>query len=256
MTISYLQTSLEWENIDKNIQKIGEYVEGKLENTDLLVLPEMFTTGFTMNNTPVAEVMSGKGVSFMKNLAQSSETVIAGSLIIKEANEIYNRFVFAFPSGEIDFYDKRHLFRPGNEHLHYKSGFERKIIAVKGFRICPLVCYDLRFPVWSRNRNDYDLLIYVANWPGSRREVWQTLLKARAIENQSFVLGVNRIGTDGTGLSYSGDSMLIDAKGQVISSIPMNVTGLKSVQVSIAELNEFREKFPVANDADSFDFYV
>ncbi|MEA1897419.1 MAG: amidohydrolase [Bacteroidota bacterium] len=252
LKFSILQLDLIWENASSNLQKIESLVAGKLDNTDVLILPEMFSTGFTMNPSAVAESMSGKSVEWMKMKASKWNIVLAGSLVIKEKNQNFNRFLWVTPNGDIQYYDKKHLFRMGEENEHYRAGKQKLITSLKTWRIRPLICYDLRFPVWSRNISDYDVLLYVANWPASRRHVWKSLLLARALENQSYVVGVNRIGEDGNGISYSGDSMIIDPRGNILSNTQPNTESFETVSLSLKELIDFREKFPVSMDADEF----
>ena len=252
--IALLQYDLFWEQAEQNRTKIAEILTDLPVKTDLVVLPEMFSTGFSMQVEKHAETMSGKTVQWMKKQALKLQACIAGSLMIRENDQFYNRFVFAHPDGQIDFYDKRHLFSMGQEHVHFTAGQERKVIQIKAFRILAQVCYDLRFPVFSRNRNDYDLLINCANWPAPRREVWQTLLKARAIENQAYVVGVNRIGTDFNGIKYVGDSCVLDPKGKVIVDAAESTEQIITAKLSKGSLDRFRKKFPALLDADDFQF--
>jgi omega-amidase len=200
----------------------------------------------------LAESMDGETITWMKAKCAEHQIALCGSLIIKENEQFFNRLVFVKPSGEAQYYDKHHLFTMADEESHFKPGMERLIVAYKGWRICPLICYDLRFPVWARNRNEYDILVYSANWPESRTEVWNTLLKARAIENQSYVVGANRVGVDGSNILYSGNSQLIDPKGSVLSAIADHHKGIVYAGFSYRELTEFRKKFPVLDDADQF----
>ncbi len=251
LKVALLQVDLAWEDKTANLQKIESFLPKIGKETRLLILPEMFPTGFSMQVERLAERMSGKAVSWMKAIASEENLVVAGSLIIEENQCYFNRFVFAFPDGIVKFYDKRHLFSIGEEDSHFTPGRSRVIIELDGFRILPQVCYDLRFPVFSRNRNDYDVLINCASWPASRREVWMTLLRARAMENQAYVLGVNRIGVDGEQLSYSGDSLAIDAKGQFLNQPDSNERLIELV-LSKTELDSFRSRFPVSYDADDF----
>ena len=215
LKVTIIQPDIIWENPGENLTKYSTTIAAA-GKTDLVILPEMFTTGFSMNSENLYELMDGPTVNWMKYTAKFNKTAIIGSLIIKENGKIYNRAVWVFPDGSVSYYDKRHLFTMGQEHLHYASGKEKLLVEYKGWRICPLICYDLRFPVWSRNTDNIDLLIYVANWPAVRSQVWKTLLLARAIENQVFCMGVNRTGIDGYGIKYSGDSAFIDAKGTAI----------------------------------------
>ena len=252
LKLSILQHELIWENASANLEKIDFLVAGKLDHTDVLILPEMFTTGFTMNPSGVAETMEGESVGWMKRRAREWNIVLAGSLVIKEKKQNFNRFLWVAPSGNIQYYDKRHLFRMGEENEHYRAGKQKLITSLGEWHFRPLICYDLRFPVWSRNRSDYDVLLYVANWPASRRHVWKSLLLARALENQSYVVGVNRIGKDGNGIEYSGDSMIIDPRGNVLSKTQPNTESFETVSLSLNELIDFRKKFPVSMDADEF----
>lgn len=253
LNIVALQTDIVWEDIEKNLENYTDKINAFDQKTDLIILPEMFTTGFSMSPKRLAETMNGSGISWMKKISKEKNTSICGSLIIKDGDDFVNRYIHCFPNGEIEYYDKRHLFRMGNEHDHYKAGQKRLIYKINDWRIHALVCYDLRFPVWSRNRNEYDLLIYVANWPEARREVWKKLLMARAIENQCYVVGVNRIGKDGTGITYSGDSMIIDSRGNAIVTSNEYLEEAIHAEISLDELIEFRKKFPVMLDADDFD---
>lgn len=252
LSVSCIQTNLEWENVDQNLNQLSSKLELLPSTSDLVILPEMFTTGFSMNPEKWAEKMNGKSVRWMKEQSARIKKIIVGSLIIQEHNEFFNRLMVMFPNGECYTYDKRHLFRMGKEHEHYSRGEKKLIFKHKDWRICPLVCYDLRFPVWSRNKNDYDLLIYIANWPNSRREVWKSLLMARAIENQAYVIGVNRVGNDGEGLNYAGDTLVISPKGQILGSANEYQNEIIHVEISLDELNEFRKKFPIMLDADDF----
>ena len=196
MKVAIIQTALIWENPNANRIQFEEKIRGIEQNVDLIVLPEMFSTGFTMNPETVAETMNGETISWMQTLAKHKNSAITGSLVIVENGKYYNRLVFVLPSGEIKHYDKRHLFSLAGEEKVYTKGKTKLIIEYKGFKICPLICYDLRFPVFSRNVEDYDVLLYVANWPKPRINAWNALLKARAIENMCYVVGVNRIGED------------------------------------------------------------
>ena len=252
LKLSILQFDLIWEDASANLQAIDSLVVGKLDHTDVLVLPEMFTTGFTMSPSGVAETMDGESVGWMKRRAREWNIVLAGSLVIKENKQNSNRFLWVTPNGDIQYYDKKHLFRMGEENQHYSAGKKKLITRLSEWRFRPLICYDLRFPVWSRNKSDYDVLLYVANWPASRRHVWKSLLLARALENQAYVVGVNRIGKDGNGISYHGDSMIIDPRGNVISKTQPDTESFETVSLSLNELKAFRDKFPVSMDADEF----
>jgi len=253
LKVTIIQTELHWENIDENLEMFGQKLSQIEDETDLIVLPEMFNTGFTMSSEKLAEEMGGKTMQWMKNTAKDKSCVVVGSLIIGENGHCYNRLVWMRGDGSYKTYDKRHLFRMMDEHKYFSGGGERIVVELNGWKICPLVCYDLRFPVWSRNRNEYDCLIYIANWPGARRSAWSTLLLARAIENQVYVIGVNRIGNDGNNIAFSGGSAVIDPKGQVISKTQPNQENIETVSLSYEELEDFRKKFPVGLDGDEFE---
>lgn len=247
------QINVLWEDKERNLAHINELINNaNIQAGSLIILPEMFITGFTMNASSVAEDMKGETISWMRNTATILKSAICGSLVVKENNQYFNRFIFAHPTGNIDFYDKRHLFRMSEEHENFSSGSNRKIIHYNGIRILPLICYDLRFPVWSRNQNDYDLIIYSASWPKSRKKVWNTLLSARAIENQSFVIGVNRVGFDNQNTEMCGNSQAIDYKGHVVSKLSTTDDTTVHFQLNIDPLVEFRNKFPAWKDADKF----
>jgi predicted amidohydrolase len=251
IAITYIQTDLFWENSAANLEKFERYFK-QIKDTHMVILPEMFNTGFSMNVKDLAQGQNGEVVQWLLNQSKKNSFAIVGSTIICDENKHYNRLLMVSPNGEINYYDKRHLFRMGNEGDNFDAGTRMAIFNYLGWRIRPLICYDLRFPVWSRNQNNYDMLIYVANWPAARCEVWKTLLKARAIENQCYVVGVNRIGEDGMKISYAGDSMVIDPKGNVISEIVENKEGFSTITLSLSELQNFKEKFPVHLDADNF----
>ncbi len=246
-----IQTNLIWENPTENRINLGQKISSAPEGIDLIVLPEMFTTGFSMNPGPFAETMQGETVQWMKRLAQEQNLAITGSVIISENNNFYNRLLFVFPSGEIRTYDKRHLFSLAGEDKIYTSGKEKLIVEYKDFKICPLVCYDLRFPVFSRNAEDYDLLIYVANWPKPRINAWDILLKARSVENMCYTIGVNRIGIDENNHDYSGHSQAIDFMGNNIVE-PQQKEGIFIVQLDKIKMLEARNKFGFLNDRDEF----
>ena len=251
--VSIIQSSLYWENIDKNLKQFSQKISQLTKPADVIILPEMFTTGFSMNTVALAESMDGKGVAWMRQKTKEKNCCVVGSLIIKENNNYYNRLVWAYPDGSLVHYDKRHLFRMANEQQHYSPGNKKIIVEYKGWKICPLVCYDLRFPVWSRNvKNEYDLLIYIANWPERRSHAWKSLLVARAIENFSYVAGVNRVGKDGNDVSYSGDSIVINYKGEPFNTAKVNEENAETISISHKELTEFRNSFPAFMDADIF----
>lgn len=256
MKITLIQTVLSWESPAKNFLRI-EGILQKQAKTDIVVLPEMFTTGFTMNVADL-EFFSAEcaTIKWMQQWSQFLNAVLTGSVAFRTDQGAVNRLIWMRPDGTFDFYDKRHAFTFGGEHQHYKTGQERLIEHWKGWNICPMICYDLRFPVWSRNRfqhgaADYDLLIYVANWPNARKEAWSTLLKARAIENVCYTVGVNRVGTDPKENVYSGDSAVIDFKGQVLWT-QSDIADVCTLELSRDELLTFREKFPALQDGDQF----
>ncbi|MBN2681503.1 MAG: amidohydrolase [Bacteroidales bacterium] len=255
LSFTIIQSSIIWESVEENLIEFEKKILQSPANSEIIILPEMFSTGFSMRTKELAEDYNGKTVNWLKKMASENKKTIVGSIINKENGQFTNRLLWVNPEGNIKYYDKRHLFRMGNEHNFYAQGEKQLIVDHGKWRIMPLICYDLRFPVWSRNRNNYDLLIYIANWPEPRREVWKTLLKARAIENQAWVIGVNRIGSDGMNLNYSGDSMVVDFKGIEISNIPANEDYIYSSEISLSELREFRKKFPAYLDADNFDLH-
>jgi omega-amidase len=252
MKITLIQTHIIWENRSANLSKLEKLLNTVPEGTDLVVLPETFTTGFSMNTEILAEDFKAETLSWMCTMAKTRQFGICGSFIAKAENHCYNRFAFATPGGITHTYDKRHLFSIGGENESFCRGTETKVFSFMDFRIRPLICYDLRFPVWIRNKNDYDLIICVANWPESRRDVWNTLLKARAIENQCYVAGVNRVGDDNTGNKYAGESVILDPRGRIIAGLKENEEGTATAEISLAELTSFRKNFPVWRDADDF----
>ncbi len=255
LTITLIQTALHWENAEKNLEHFDLKINEINEPTDIIVLPEMFTTAFTMSPEKFAEEHGGKGLQWMIQKAIDRRCVVIGSISVKDNNHFFNRLYWAKPDGTYEMYDKRHLFRMGNEHQHYTAGSEKLLINYKGWKICPLVCYDLRFPVWSRNRQDnaYDLAIYIANWPEVRAYPWKQLLIARAIENQAYVVGLNRIGNDGNNIPHSGDSCVINPRGEIISSIPSHEDRIETQTLSFTYLQEFKKIFPVMLDGDEFE---
>lgn len=253
MKISIVQTDIIWENKQENLRLLREKLLPLRGTTEIVVLPEMFSTGFTMKSRELAEPVSGITVRILKELAADFQLALCGSFICSERSNYYNRAFFITPEGEEFYYDKRHLFRMGNEAEYFSSGNNKLIISYRGWNICLLVCYDLRFPVWSRNvNNEYDLLIYVASWPQARRLAWDTLLCARALENMCYVCGVNRIGVDGNKLIYNGGSVVFSAKGEVLASVPDGEEGIETVSLSLISLQQLRDKFPVWKDADAF----
>ena len=253
MKISIVQTDIIWENKQENLRLLREKLSPLRGTTEIVVLPEMFSTGFTMKSRELAEPVSGITVRILKELAADFQLALCGSFICSERSNYYNRAFFITPEGEEFYYDKRHLFRMGNEAEYFSSGNNKLIISYRGWNICLLVCYDLRFPVWSRNvNNEYDLLIYMASWPQARRLAWDTLLCARALENMCYVCGVNRIGVDGNKLIYNGGSVVFSAKGEVLASVPDGEEGIETVSLSLISLQQLRDKFPVWKDADAF----
>ncbi|SHG06026.1 nitrilase family protein [Dysgonomonas macrotermitis] len=252
LRISLVQMDIQWEDKPANLNKVKGYLSGLSGKTDLVILPEMFSTGFSMNSHTLAETVGGQTISSLQNWSKEYDLAICGSYIAEEKDQYFNRGFFITPE-DTYFYDKRHLFRMGDESKSFSPGNRQCIIEHKGFNICLLICYDLRFPVWARNvDNRYDLLLYVANWPQSRIKVWRTLLEARALENLSYVCGVNRVGTDGMGLYYNGQSAVIDYKGNRLSELTEPVEIIETVEISKKGLNLFRNKFPVWKDADDF----
>lgn len=251
MKIALIQSSLAWENPEKNRKKLGEKINAISEHVDLIVLPEMFTSGFTMEPNIVAETMQGETIVWLKHLAKAKNAAITGSLVITENDNFYNRLVFVFPSGEVQFYDKRHLFTLAGEDEIYTAGNQKLIVEYKGWKICPLICYDLRFPVFARNVEEYDVLVYVANWPKTRINAWGSLLKARAIENMSYTIGVNRIGEDDNKHEYNGHSQVVNFLGDYLME-PIETKGVFIVELNKAELLLARKKFNFLNDRDSF----
>ncbi|MBS0011892.1 MAG: amidohydrolase [Bacteroidales bacterium] len=253
MKISIVQSDIAWENKKSNFIKY-EYLLEKLKGkTDVLVLPEMFSTGFSMNSERLSENMEGETMKWMRKSAREGDFGIIGSFIASGKGKYYNRLVFMKPDGSYCSYDKGHLFRMEKENMFFTKGKKPVIDTFREWRFSLQICYDLRFPVWSRNRNnEYDILVYIANWPAARRHVWNTLLRARAIENQCFVVGVNRIGSDGNGIDYCGDSVLIDPRGMPLLQTEQDKEEVLTHAVSLDELKLFRKKFPVWLDADAF----
>ncbi len=251
LTLSLLQADLRWQNPTANHQLCERMLAEQSEESDLVILPEMFTTGFTMEAEKHFEEPKGPTLDWLREVAAGHRVSICGSLIIREGAQYFNRLVWVTPEGSIAHYDKRHLFRMANEQEHYTAGTKRLIVELGDWRICPLICYDLRFPVWSRNLNDYDLLIYVANWPAPRRSAWRTLIPARAVENLCYAVGVNRVGTDGNNVAYQGDSMVADYLGH-LQLDARDTAGTFRTTLNLDKLNRYREKFPAWKDADNF----
>ena len=252
MRLSVLQPDLVWENKSLNLNSLKRLLQPLKGKTDLVVLPEMFSTGFSMNTTELSEPQHGDTFLWMSEISSIGNFAICGSYMVREKQKVYNRWVFIGPGDVYHFYNKRHPFKMGREDKFITQGSARLVFNYLGFRISPYICYDLRFPVWSRNRNDTDLLIYAANWPDTRENAWNILLKARAIENQCFVAGSNRIGVDGNGISYSGDSAIIDPKGEIIALADYGQVQCITAEIKLEDLITFRKKFPVLNDADNF----
>ena len=267
LNIVGIQAELIWQNSKQNISFFEEQINRLKTAVDLIVLPEMYSTGFTMHPEEVAEQMDGFTISWMQKIALEKQVAICGSLVISETIETpssknngnaltttnyYNRFVFVHPSGAIQTYDKRHSFTLAGEDKVYSAGNQRILIEYKGWKICPFICYDLRFPVWSRNNNHYDLLIYVANWPTARIKAWESLLKARAIENMSYVIGVNRTGMDKNNYAYSGNSLILDSFGEILSDLEKNTIGIVSATLDKAQQEVTRAKLGFLKDMDSF----
>lgn len=282
LSVTLIQTDLYWENPTANLANLEEKIAQVSTPTDLIILPEMFNTGFTMNVKSVAEPMNFTTFKWMKQQAKKTKAVVTGSYIVKEGQNCYNRLIWMRPDGSYETYDKRHLFRMGGENNNFSGGEKRLIVELKGWKICPLICYDLRFPVWSRqgfikeqshegtkaqsenmdaidsqstihnSQLTFDLLIYVANWPAVRSKVWDTLLQARAIENLSYCIGVNRVGEDGMGLHYNGNSAIIDYKGNQ-TFFQTDSEAICTQTLNKQDLEDFRTKFPAFLDADNFE---
>lgn len=251
LKIALIQSPLVWENVPANADYFSEKIHAIEEPVDLIVLPEMFASGFTMQPSNAAETMDGEMISRIKALAKAKNAAITGSLVIEENGNFYNRLVFVFPSGEIQTYDKRHLFSLAGEEKTYTAGSKKLIVDYNGWKICLLVCYDLRFPVFSRNVENYDLLVYVANWPKVRINAWDILLRARAVENLSYVVGVNRTGFDGNDHEYNGHSQTIDFLGNYCLP-PQENEGVFIVDLDKNQMLETRKKFGFLNDKDAF----
>ena len=252
LKFALIQTDNIWENIDQNLNNLTIKLNSITNDIDVIVLPELFSTGFTMNAKSVAENMEGKAVLWMLEQAKIKDSLLMGSLLIKEGKIFYNRLVAAFPDGKIKIYDKRHLFSYAKENHVFSTGNKKLIFDYKGFRFSPLICYDLRFPVWSRNTENIDVLIYVANWPNARMFAWDTLLKARAIENLCYTIGVNRVGLDNNKLIYSGHSAVYNALGETLLDFEEGKQGIKTIILEKENIKNFREKFRFLDDQDQF----
>lgn len=259
LLVTMVQTDLVWEDKQANLDMLARKIDTLEERTHLIILPEMFSTGFSMNPSALAETMDGPSVEWMRNVAIRKKCILTGSLIIEDRGRYYNRLIWMLPNGQYGHYDKRHCFSLAGEHLHYSPGGKRLIASVNGWRINLCICYDLRFPVWSRQQvtadstqPEFDVLVYVANWPDRRVAAWDALIPARAIENQCYVIGVNRVGLDGNGLVHSGHSQVVDPLGDVCSII-RDVEGMKTVSLDSALLEDVRTRMPFWRDADSFE---
>lgn len=251
MKISVIQPDIKWEDKFRNFRNYEHHISS-LDNPGIIILPEMFSTGFTPESESQCEPPGKATFDWMVSIAAKKNAGLCGSYIVKSGRKYFNRWIFVTPEAESWHYDKRHLFNMNGVEKSFTAGKKRVVFRFRDFRICPGVCYDLRFPVWCRNRNDYDLMINSANWPMARRDVWITLLKARAIENLCYIAGSNRIGTDGLGVKYSGDSMIIGPKGEEIANAGRNKESAITADISIEELREFRKKFPAHLDSDNF----
>jgi omega-amidase len=256
LTITTIQTNLHWENKTANLQMLKEKINAIDEKMEVVILPEMFSTGFSMKPELLAETLDGQTMTWMKEIASDNKIILTGSIIIKEEEKFFNRLIWMLPNRQFGYYDKRHLFAFGKEDQHYTAGNKRLIASVKGWKINLQVCYDLRFPVWSRQQvtngePEFDLLIYVANWPEKRNHAWKTLLCARAIENQCYVIGVNRVGEDGNDIYYSGDSLIIDPLGEVLYHMK-DLEDIFTITLEKEKLEKVRTHFPFWKDADKF----
>ena len=256
LTLTIIQTDLVFENKTVNLERLKSKIENIEQRTEIVVLPEMFSTGFSMQSEVFAETMEGETVKWMKEIAEANKIILTGSIIIEEDGQYFNRLVWMLPNGQLGYYDKRHLFAYGEEDKYYTGGNKRLIASVKGWKINLLICYDLRFPVWSRQQSgvdetEYDLLIYVANWPEKRSHAWKTLLCARAIENQCYVAGVNRVGKDNKNIYHSGNSLVIDPLGQVLYHMA-DEEDVFTITLQKEDLNKARTQFPFWKDADDF----
>jgi len=262
LTITTIQSNLTWEDPDANLQMFEQKINSIREKTEIIILPEMFSTGFSMNPAKLSEKMDGNSVQWMKKTAIAKGAILTGSLIIEEEGNYYNRLIWMLPNGQHGYYDKRHLFAYAGEHQQYTAGNKRVVASVKGWKINLLVCYDLRFPVWSRQTHnlseeiskvlpEYDLMIYVANWPERRIHAWKTLLQARAIENQCYLAGVNRVGNDGLNIYHSGDSMVVNPLGEVLYT-KAHEEDIHTITLEKEKLEEVRNKLPFLEDGDNF----
>ena len=257
LKLALIQADLFWEDTAKNLAAFDVKTQAIEEGTDLIILPEMFNTGFSINPEKISEEPEGSTFRWMQRMAKQKNAAITGSVITRENDHYFNRLYWVFPDGTHWHYDKKHLFRLGKEWQVFSAGSQKTIIEYKGWNICPLICYDLRFPVWSKNRMidgnfEYDLLIYVANWPEVRNYVWKHLLIARALENQAYVVGVNRVGPDGNAINHTGDSMVLDAGGKIIAQAKPFKEEILTAVISKKDIETFREKFRFSLDWDDF----
>jgi len=256
LTITLIQTDIAWQNKAANLLMLKNKIDAIEERTEIIVLPEMFSTGFTMQPELFAETMEGETMQWMKDIAATNKIILTGSIIINENNKYFNRLIWMLPNGQFGYYDKRHLFAYADEDQHYTAGNKRLIASVKGWKINLQICYDLRFPIWSRQQpgetdSEYDLLLFVANWPEKRNHAWKTLLCARAIENQCFVVGVNRVGNDGKSIYHSGNSLVIDPIGQVLYH-KSDDEDVCTITLQKEDVDKVRIQFPFWKDADDF----
>ena len=251
LSICLIQSNLFWQDIDANLTHFKCLIE-KTKETNIILLPEMFNTAFCPNSKNLSEKMDGKTINWMKEMSKAKNCAISGSLMVEEKKKVYNRLIWISKNGVITTYDKRHLFSLANENESLSKGSERLIVEVDGWKICPLICYDLRFPVFSRNNVDYDVLIYLANWPITRIDAWNTLLKARAIENQCYTIGVNRVGKDGNGIPFSGHSKVLDAFGNELCCATENEEEVLKIKISLDDLKLQRSQMNFLNDRDIF----
>jgi omega-amidase len=252
LKVSLVQTSTYWEDAKANIASLNFKLEQLEHDTDVILLPEMFSTGFSVGKEGIAEKMDGTTVNWMLEKAKEKNCLLMGSVLISEDNKYFNRLIAAFPDGQLLHYDKRHLFSYAGEDKIFAKGTKKLIFSYKGFRICPLICYDLRFPVWARNDENYDILIYVANWPSPRIKAWDSLLKARSIENLCYTIGLNRVGNDNNKLNYPGHSAVYDPFGECLLNFEENEELIKSVILEKKTLQNIRNKFSFLEDRDDF----
>ena len=258
LAVALIQSALHWQDAQANLGHFGRIIASVKKPVDLIVLPEMFTTGFTMDSKSNAVIMDSSIIETMRGWAHAKKAVIAGTLIIKEKKNFYNRMVWVKPDGQIESYDKHHLFRMADEHRYYAAGNMRPVFSINGWKILPIICYDLRFPVWIRNRMtktnkfEYDVILCPANWPVARNAAWETLLGARAIENSCYSIGVNRVGVDGNGIKYIGNSSVFNFDGTIRAKAPSSKAQVVTSVLSMDELDEHRRRFPVQMDRDEF----